>query len=195
MPVPSKRLQAAFAHAIHAERLRVTRHPLYARLAATGLRMPDIRTFMEHHVWAVYDYFLLLKRLQRDLTCVTLPWRPTADAAMRRFISEIVLQEECDVFEDGVATGSHLELYLRGMEQAGADTRPMRAFLACLDADADGSPDAAWVHGGPGFVEALVRLGAPRALSVWRSDDPGRRLHGCAGGPAHCHSLSAAKTR
>lgn len=178
VPVPSKRLQAAFAHAIHAERLRVTRHPLYARLAATGLRMPDIRTFMEHHVWAVYDYFLLLKRLQRDLTCVTLPWRPTADAAMRRFISEIVLQEECDVFEDGVATGSHLELYLRGMEQAGADTRPMRAFLACLDADADGSPDAAWVHGGPGFVEALVRLGAPRAAAEHVGATMALALHG-----------------
>ena len=99
--VPSKLLQAAFSDAIADCRLRVTRHPLYGRLAARGLRLGDVRAFMEHHVWAVYDYFLLLKRLQRDLTCVTLPWRPTPDAAMRRFITEIVLQEECDAFEDG----------------------------------------------------------------------------------------------
>ena len=174
--VPSKLLHAAFADAVHADRLRVTRHALYARLARHGLSMPHVRAFMEHHVWAVYDYFLLLKRLQRELTCVTLPWRPTADAAMRRFISEIVLQEECDEFEDGVTHGSHLELYIRGMEQAGADTRPIKAFLARLDAEVE--QQSGWPRCDAAFVDELTRLGAPRAAAEHVGATMELALHG-----------------
>ena len=93
------------------------RHPLYNELQANKTsRAPAldlIRVFMFHHVWAVWDYFQLLKRLQLELTCVQLPWRPQADAQLRRFVNEIVLEEETDLMEDGVSYGSHLELYLK----------------------------------------------------------------------------------
>ena len=93
------------------------RHPLYKELQANKTsRAPAldlIRMFMFHHVWAVWDYFQLLKRLQLELTCVQLPWRPRADAQLRRFVNEIVLEEETDLMEDGVSYGSHLELYLK----------------------------------------------------------------------------------
>ena len=93
------------------------RHPLYKELQASKTsRAPAldlIRVFMFHHVWAVWDYFQLLKRLQLELTCVQLPWRPRADAQLRRFVNEIVLEEETDLMEDGVSYGSHLELYLK----------------------------------------------------------------------------------
>ena len=92
------------------------RHSLYKKIQASkASRAPAldlIRMFMVHHVWAVWDYFQLLKRLQQELTCVRLPWRPRADAQLRRFVNEIVLEEETDVMDDGVY-GSHLELYLK----------------------------------------------------------------------------------
>ena len=170
----NKELTAALVDAIQVHRMRVTKHPLYKQLTVTRLRTLDLRVFMEHHVWAVYDYFQLLKRLQAHLTCVCVPWRPTADPAMRRFISEIVLEEECDVFEDGKTHGSHLELYLRAMVQAGANTAPMCSWLAKLEAmsDASGSSRmaesgaATWPCQGAALSSLLEDLGAPPAAAA-----------------------------
>jgi hypothetical protein len=102
---------------------------LYYRLQS----LADLRTFMEHHVFAVWDFMSLLKSLQRDLTCVTLPWIPTKNAATRRLINEIVLEEESDVDQHG-QPASHFEMYLRSMEECGADTGPIRRLLASLAA-------------------------------------------------------------
>lgn len=143
----------ALVAAIEEDRKRVVSHGVYDRVASERA----LREFMSFHVWAIYDYFLLLKRLQNDLTCTRVPWRPTKDAAMRRFIQEIVLEEESDVMEDGTF-GSHLELYLRAMEQMGADTGPMRAWLAWLEANDD---EAGALDGD--LVPVLIGLGAPRA--------------------------------
>ena len=95
------------------------------------------------------------------------PWVPTADPAMRRFISVIVLEEECDVFEDGRTHGSHLELYIRGMEQAGANTLPIKNFLKRLK-EAEAAPSEAEVVAALEAVTteaALEAVGAPRAAA------------------------------
>lgn len=91
---------------------------------------------MKHHVFAVWDFFTLLKRLQTEVTTVTLPSRPPGQADHGRFIMEIVLAEETD--EDiGGGYVSHFELYRRAMVEIGADTGPIDGFLAALDSGLD----------------------------------------------------------
>lgn len=102
---------------------------LYFRLQS----MADLRQFMEHHVFAVWDFMSLLKGLQRELTCVEVPWVPTANPATRRLINEIVLEEETDLDPQGQPT-SHFELYMRAMEECGADTLPIRRLVAAVGA-------------------------------------------------------------
>ncbi len=138
-------------------------HPLYGRLQTIA----DIRIFMQSHVYAVWDFMSLLKSLQRTLTCVDLPWAPSPFPASRRFINEIVLGEESDLYQ-GQPT-SHFELYLQAMQQAGADTGPIRTMLHRL---ALGERDP-WVGIAPSPAQAFVdstfrtvRHGSPAAQAA-----------------------------
>jgi len=87
--------------------------------------------FMEYHVWAVWDFMVLLKGLQRELTCTDTYWVPKGNAAVRRLINEIVWGEESDEDRDGRAM-SHFEMYLEAMQEAGAETQPIRNFILDL---------------------------------------------------------------
>jgi Protein of unknown function (DUF3050) len=119
-----ERLKAA----IEPARRQVVSHPLYHELSS----MAAVVTFMEHHVFAVWDFMSLLKALQNRLTCVEVPWVPSGPAGSRRLINDIVLVEESDELGSGFI--SHFELYLDGMRQAGADTGPVGAFIESLRA-------------------------------------------------------------
>lgn len=110
-------------------RQRLVVHPLYDQLTSVD----RVRIFMKHHVFAVWDFFSLLKRLQEEVTCVTVPWRPRGLGDHARFITEIVISEECDEGLDGVHL-SHFELYLSAMDEMNADRTPIDGFIERLGA-------------------------------------------------------------
>ncbi|HXC91109.1 MAG TPA: DUF3050 domain-containing protein [Stellaceae bacterium] len=118
-------------------------HPIYAQVAG----VPDLRRFMEDHVFAVWDFMSLLKRLQQDMTCIRVPWFPAEDARAARLINDTVIGEETDLGPDGRYV-SHLDLYRRAMDNVGASTRQFDTFYSLAQV---GIP----------VETALARIGAP----------------------------------
>ena len=102
-------------------------HPIYESVADIA----QLRVFMSHHAFAVCDFMWLLKRLQREVCGTINPWTPPANPQLARFINEIVLGEESD--EDGQGGFcSHFELYVRAMDDVGADTSTIERFTSLL---------------------------------------------------------------
>lgn len=124
------------------------------------------RIFMESHVWAVWDFMVLLKALQRKLTCVDTYWIPQGDGDVRRLINEIVLGEESDLIYDGKAT-SHFELYLRAMKEAEANTAPIEVFIANLRSGMS-AMEALEISEAPEGAKKFVRA----TLAVVERNDP-----------------------
>jgi hypothetical protein len=102
-------------------------HPVYHEIDC----LESLHVFMEHHVFAVWDFMSLLKTLQRMLSCVEVPWLPGDNILGCRFINEIVVAEESDSDGQGGFV-SHFELYRRAMKQCGANTTAIDGFLAGL---------------------------------------------------------------
>lgn len=136
-----------FPETLEASRTALLRHPLYGELQS----LRHLAIFMEHHVFAVWDFMSLLKALQRSLTCVELPWRPQGDPRFRRLVNEMVLGEESDIDPEGNAI-SHFELYLKAMRQAGADPRSVELLLVKLGE-------------GRGIAESLESSGCPEGCA------------------------------
>lgn len=118
--------------ALQEHRERLLRHNVYQSLET----IEDLQVFMEHHIFAVWDFMSLLKSLQADLTSVTLPWMPKGNPVTRRLINEIVLEEETDVDKHGNPI-SHFELYLQAMAETGADKNNILQLLRQIEGGTD----------------------------------------------------------
>ncbi|GLW09424.1 hypothetical protein Misp01_45530 [Microtetraspora sp. NBRC 13810] len=150
-------------------RAEVIKHPIYSRLRT----LDDVNVFNEHHVFAVWDFMSLLKRLQQQLTCVEVPWVPRGSSESRRLVNDIVLVEESDELGEGFI--SHFELYVEGMRQAGADTATVQTFL---DLIGSGTPVPA----------ALTEAGVPAAAAAF----VGHTWDIIENAPLHCQAAAFA---
>lgn len=143
-------------------------HKVYKQISS----LEHLHIFMQYHVFAVWDFMSLLKVLQRNLTCVNIPWVPKGDAETRYLINEIVTGEESDVDEEGNRY-SHFELYLKAMQQSGCSTNSINKMLSLLSTgetvqdalEISGAPDAAQqfvqntfdiINSGKSFLQAAV---------------------------------------
>ena len=108
-------------------RAALTHHPLYTKIQT----IEDIQIFMEQHVFAVWDFMSLVKKLQIELTTTQIPWVPSKYPTAGRLINEIVWGEETDLNKDGEIM-SHFEMYVQAMQEAGADISSIQILIEDL---------------------------------------------------------------
>lgn len=113
--------------AIEPLRQQIVNHKVYGLINS----IDDLGVFMNHHIYAVWDFMSLLKALQNNLTCTCLPWFPVGSANTRYLINEIVTGEESDVDSFGIRK-SHYELYLDAMKQCGSEPQGFLSFISAL---------------------------------------------------------------
>jgi hypothetical protein len=142
-------------------RRRMVEHPVFSEIR----NIESLRTFMETHVFAVWDFMSLLKRLQRDVTCIEVPWLPPRNRQAAQLINQIVLGEETDTGPNGEPV-SHLELYLGAMREVGADTARFELFRTAL-------------AGGATLAAAFDRAAVPPFIREFT----GRTLHIASSAP------------
>lgn len=116
-------------HRLAPLRKSLLEHGVYRRIDS----LRSLQTFMQYHVYAVWDFMSLLKALQQRLCNTHVPWLPPQDPQSCRLINEIVLAEESD--EDGTeGFASHFDLYYRAMQTCGARTAEIDKFFEQLRA-------------------------------------------------------------
>jgi hypothetical protein len=113
-------------------RQEIINHKVYSSIKD----IDDLKVFMQFHVYAVWDFMSLLKTLQSNLTCTSVPWFPKGTADTRFLINEIVVGEESDIDLNGIRK-SHFELYLDAMKQCGANTSKIEVFTDVLKNTSD----------------------------------------------------------
>ena len=68
---------------------KIIHHPIYDEIRT----IDDLKVFMEHHVFAVWDFMSALKVMQQKLTSIHIPWIPKGNPNTRFLINSIVLEE------------------------------------------------------------------------------------------------------
>lgn len=117
---------------IEKQKQQLLTHSLYEKVK----NIEDLYCFLQNHVYAVWDFMSLLKALQNQLTCTTIPWMPIGNAQVRYLINEIVVAEETDLAIDGTRQ-SHYEMYVDAMKQCGASTEQLDSFMQDFTATRD----------------------------------------------------------
>ena len=123
---------AKINNAIEPLRQEIIEHKVYSSITT----LEDLQIFMQYHIFAVWDFMSLLKSLQNNLTCTSVPWFPVGSGETRHLINEIVAGEESDHDNKG-GKKSHFELYLDAMNQCGADINQIEIFIKELKSSKD----------------------------------------------------------
>ncbi|MBF0275116.1 MAG: DUF3050 domain-containing protein [Nitrospinae bacterium] len=114
---------------ILSHRKELETHPVYE--AVNDIQ--HLHCFMEHHIYSVWDFMSLVKYLQNRIAPTTFPWTPQGDGSVKRFINELVMEEETDQAmpdkEGNETFGSHFELYCGAMTEIGANTNRVMSFI------------------------------------------------------------------
>lgn len=111
---------------------QLNNHPLYSFLSHEN----NLKIFMEHHVFAVWDFMSLIKALQFHLAPINIPWIPIKYPHHAYFINQLVLEEESDKALTDAADfthASHFEGYLKAMKEIGANTLPITQFINAVE--------------------------------------------------------------
>ena len=115
-------------------RHKLLTHDLYRSITSCE----NLRLFMEHHVYAVWDFMSLVKSLQNAIAPATSPWVPPKNPRLANFVNQLVLDEESDgalTLDAGTTHASHFEGYLLAMTEAGADVQPVRTFVSVASSE------------------------------------------------------------
>lgn len=111
-------------------RHKLDNHPVYSAVHTVD----DLRLFMSHHVFSVWDFMSVVKNLQQEIAPATYPWVPRGNPSVRYFINQLVLEEESDQTpqdaQGNLTYASHFELYCAAMREVGADPSVVQAFVA-----------------------------------------------------------------
>ena len=110
-----------------AQLFKLYNHPVFKEIKS----IEDCRVFMEHHIYAVWDFMSLVKKVQSIFAPTRTPWMPSQHKKYRRFINEIIIAEESDKLEDGRVM-SHCEMYLEAMREINASTKKFKGFLKII---------------------------------------------------------------
>ena len=97
-----------------------------------------VMIFMNTHIYCVWDFMNLVKRLQVHFTSVEVPWRPTTSVQtrmLRRLANEIVLEEETDELEGQFI--SHFSYYVESIRQVqnGVISNNLTRFINDISSD------------------------------------------------------------
>lgn len=130
---------------------KLENHPVYAAVST----IDDLQCFMEHHVYSVWDFMSLIKYLQSEVAPANYPWIPQGEGMVRRFINELVLEEESDETNMPGEYSSHFELYQKAMSEIGANTSASTMFVQNVREK--------------GIDEALVLSGIPSPSRIFTS--------------------------
>ena len=97
-----------------------------------------VKIFMNTHIYCVWDFMNLVKRLQIHFTSVEVPWRPTTSIQtrmLRRLANEIVLEEETDELDGQFI--SHFSYYVESIRQVqdGVISNNLTRFINDISSD------------------------------------------------------------
>ena len=112
-------------------RKQIVNHPVFDRMKT----LDDLIIFTEYHVWIVWDFMFLTKKMHAAVTggpnCVHggSIWLPPVNPQLAQFANEILLSEESDEAAGGK---SHLQWYIDAMKQLGANSEPVEEYIKFL---------------------------------------------------------------